>query len=208
MQCTIQRLENDIEARKNKISILDKIAFSSEQDCKRTEQRVQELTAQKDRLEKLITNILNNDEGYSKLKQIIKENVKAALSENKQVISVALTSLLQTLTSDPETINIIYKILTTNEDEQHKDDNNDNVTKYLESNKDKILNLVEKNYQNLVEALTNKFIGTTITASPSSSPTLSLPQSSSTFPNLSDQSNTYRIEEPEIYDDSKGDIAD
>jgi hypothetical protein len=95
-----------------------------------------------------------------------------------------------------------------NNGEQHKDDNNDNVTKYLESNKDKILNLVEKNYQNLVEALTNKFIVTTITASPSSSPTLSLPQSSSIFPNLSDQSNTYRIEEPEIYDDSKCDIAD
>jgi hypothetical protein len=38
MQRTIQRLENDVEARKYKISILDKIAFSSEQDCKRTEQ--------------------------------------------------------------------------------------------------------------------------------------------------------------------------
>jgi peptidoglycan hydrolase CwlO-like protein len=46
MQRTIQRLANDIEARKYKISILDKIVFSSEQDCKRTEQRVQELTAQ------------------------------------------------------------------------------------------------------------------------------------------------------------------
>ncbi|HEX5891726.1 MAG TPA: hypothetical protein VFY41_02600 [Nitrososphaeraceae archaeon] len=30
MQRTIQRLENDIEARKNKISLLDKIVFSSE----------------------------------------------------------------------------------------------------------------------------------------------------------------------------------
>jgi hypothetical protein len=204
LQYTIQGLLKNRDDLKYKISILDKTAFSIEQDCKRKQQQLQALTAQKDRLEKWIRNISNNDE----LKQLVKENVKAALSENKQVISVALTALLQTLTSDPETINIIYKILTTNEDEQHKDDNNDNVTKYLESNKDKILNLVEKNYQNLVEALTNKFIGTTITASPSSSPTLSLPQSSSTFPNLSDQSNTYRIEEPEIYDDSKGDIAD
>jgi hypothetical protein len=60
-------LVNDIEAGKNKISILDKIALSSEQECKRTEQQVQELTAQKDRLEKLIANILNG-EGYSKIK--------------------------------------------------------------------------------------------------------------------------------------------
>ena len=71
MQLTIQRLENDIEARKSKISFLDKIAFSSEENCKRTEQRVQELIAQKNRLEKLIGNILNG-EGYSKLKEIVK----------------------------------------------------------------------------------------------------------------------------------------
>jgi hypothetical protein len=34
-------LINDIAARKNKILVLDKIAFSSEQECKRKEQRVQ-----------------------------------------------------------------------------------------------------------------------------------------------------------------------
>ena len=67
MQHTIQRLANDIEARENKISILDKIAFSSEQECKRTEQQVQELTTQKDRLESLIAKILNGED-YSKLK--------------------------------------------------------------------------------------------------------------------------------------------
>ena len=196
-------MSNDIDALKYKISILDKTAFSIEQDCKRKQQQIQALTAQKDRLEKWIAMISNNDE----LKQLVKENVKAALSEKKQVISVALTALLQTLKSDPQIINIIYKILTANDGEKNRDDN-DNVTKYLESNKDNILDLTEKHYENIVEALTNKFIGTTITASPSSSPTLSLPQSSSTFPNLSDQSNTYRIEEPEIYDDRKGDIAD
>ena len=86
------------------------------------------------------------------------------------------------LTSDPKMINIIYKILTANDAEQHKDDNNDNngnAIKYLESNKDNILDLAEKHYQNLVEALTNDSIDT---ASASSNPTLSLPQSSSIFP--------------------------
>jgi len=42
-------------------------------------------------------------------------SVKAVLSENKQVISVAFTALIQTLTSDPQMINIIYKILTAND---------------------------------------------------------------------------------------------
>jgi hypothetical protein len=41
-------------------------AFSCEHGCKRTEQQIQELTIRKDRLEKLIANILNG-EGYSQL---------------------------------------------------------------------------------------------------------------------------------------------
>ena len=64
----------------------------------------------------------------------------------------------------------------------------------LKSNKDRIIGLSEKNYENLVEALINNAINNATAAC--SNPTLSLPQSSSTFPNLSDQSNTYRIEEP------------
>ena len=43
LQYTRQRLVNDIEARKHKISLLDKIAFSSEQECKRKEQKYKHL---------------------------------------------------------------------------------------------------------------------------------------------------------------------
>jgi hypothetical protein len=64
MQRTIELLVNDIRALEHKISILDALALSSEQECKRTENRVQELTAQKDRLEKLIGNILNGEVSY------------------------------------------------------------------------------------------------------------------------------------------------
>jgi septal ring factor EnvC (AmiA/AmiB activator) len=44
MQRTIQRLVNDMRSLEHKISILDKTVFSCEQDCKRTEQRVQEFS--------------------------------------------------------------------------------------------------------------------------------------------------------------------
>jgi hypothetical protein len=54
MQRTVQRLVNDIRALERKISILDKIAFSSEHDCRRKEQQVQELIEQNERLEKLM----------------------------------------------------------------------------------------------------------------------------------------------------------
>ena len=112
----------------------------------------------------MIADVLNSEnEGYSKLKQIVKESVKTTLSENKQVISLSFAALLQTLKSDPKMINIIYKILTANDSEQNKDEDNDKVTKYLESNKDRLLDLAEKNYENLIKALANKFIGTTTT---------------------------------------------
>jgi septal ring factor EnvC (AmiA/AmiB activator) len=95
MQHTIQRLANDVRALEYKISILDKTAFSSEQECRRKEQQIQELSDKKERLEKLIVNILNG-EGYSKLKQIVKENGKAVLSEKRVLISVSFAALIQT----------------------------------------------------------------------------------------------------------------
>jgi phage shock protein A len=184
MQRTRQYLSNDIQALKNKISILDATVFSCEQDCKRKEQQLQELIAQKDRIEKLIANILNG-EGYSKIRQMVEENVKAALSENKKLISILFVALIQTLKADPQMIKLIQNIPSANDGEQYKDDNN-YIANHLESNKDRILDLAKKHYENLVEALTNNAIATA-----SSNPTLSLPQSSSTLPNPFNQNDIY-----------------
>jgi hypothetical protein len=203
MHLTRQALVNDIDAKKYKISVLDKTAFSCEQDCKRTEQRVQELTDKKNRIEKLIANILKN-EGFSKLKHIVKETVKDSLSENKQVILVSFAALIQTLKADPQMVKLIHNIPNTNDAELHKDNNN--VIKYLEFNQDSLLYLAQKHYENLLEALTNNAIDAAVVASDS---TLSLPQPSPpTFPNPSEQSDTDRIEESQSFHDSKGDIAD
>jgi hypothetical protein len=69
---------------------------------------VQELIAEKYRIEKLIANVLNG-EGYSKLNQIVKENVKVVLSDNKKLILISFVALIQTLKADPEMVNLIYK---------------------------------------------------------------------------------------------------
>jgi F0F1-type ATP synthase gamma subunit len=137
-----------------------------------------------DRIEKFIANILNDNESYSNLKQVAKENVKAVLSDNKMLISTAFAAMIQTLKADPQMVNLIQNIPHANDGEQHKD-NNINITNYLESNKDMILALTEKNYENLIEALTNDSISSA--AVYSSNSMLSLPQSSSsssTFPML------------------------
>jgi hypothetical protein len=155
---------------------------------------VQELIEQKDRIEKLIANILNG-EGYSKLNQIVKENVKAVLSDNKMLISVSFTALIQTLKADPQMVKSVQNIPSANDGEQHKDNN---ITKYFESIKDTLLDLAEKNYENLVEALTNNVVDTTADTSFSFNLTSSLPSSSSTFVSPY-KSGTYRIEEPEHF---------
>jgi hypothetical protein len=119
----------------------------------------------------LIANILNG-EGYSKLKQAAKENVKAVLSEKRVLISISFASLMQTLKADPRMVKLIQNIPSANDGEQYKNNNNNNITNYLEANKHRILALIEKNYENLVEALTNDSISRSAT---SSNPTLSLP---------------------------------
>jgi hypothetical protein len=63
-----------------------------------------------------------------------------------------------------------------NNGEQHKNDNN-NIKKYLEFNRDRILDFAQKNYENLVEVFTNNAINSAVTSS--SNPTSSVPQSSS-----------------------------
>jgi hypothetical protein len=177
MQHTVQRLANDIRVLERKISILDKIAITSEQEWKRTEQKVQELTDKKDRLEKLIAHILKGED-CSKLKQIVRENVKAVLSDNKILISISFTALLQTLKSQPQLANLVYNIPSANDGAQDKDNNN-KIAKDLELNKVRILTLGEKNYKNLVQALAKNAIdiAASATASSSLNPTLSLPRS-------------------------------
>jgi hypothetical protein len=56
--------------------------------------------------------------------------------------------------------------------------------------------------------MNNTIDTTAVAASSSSDPTLSLPQSSSIFPSLSNQIDTYRKEEPEDFHNSKGDSDD
>jgi len=146
MQRTIQRLASDIAALQCKISLLDKTAFSIEQDCRRKHQEIQELIAQKARIERFIANI-SNGEDYSKVRQIVKETIKAVLSENKKLISISFVALIQTIKADPQMVKLIQNMPSVNDGEQN--DNNNNVIKYLEANKDSLLDFAKKNYENL-----------------------------------------------------------
>ena len=81
--------------------------------------------------------------------------------------------------------------------------------------KNAIFNCIYNNLGGKIESILSrippnrefKFYSCAAIVDSSSNPTLSLP-SSSTFPNLSDQSDAYRIKEPEIYDNYNGDVAE
>jgi hypothetical protein len=103
-----------------------------------------------------------------------------------------------------EIVNVILNIPIINDSEQHKDNNN-SVSQYIESNNDKILHLAEKNYEDLVEVLTNNAINVRLLR-----PILYHHCFIIYIQHLSpyNQSDTCIIEETEIYDNSNGIIAD
>ena len=145
--------------------------------CKRKRKEAENLNNELSRLEALVSHFKIKDEGYSNLKQIVKENVKVMLSEKRVLISISFAAVIQMLKDNPQMVKLFQNISTTNDGEQHKD-NDINITQCFESNKDRILNLGEKNYKNLVEVFTNNAIDIAASAASSSNDTLSLPQPS------------------------------
>jgi hypothetical protein len=68
------------------------------------------------------------------------------------------------------------------------------------------VSIADNYYENIVEVLTNNAIASA--AASSSNPTLSLPSSSRFNSDPYNQNDIYRKEEPESFDNGKGDIAD
>jgi hypothetical protein len=76
--------------------------------------------------------LLNNDnEVYSKLKQIVKENLSPLITKEK-LISVSFAAIIQTIKADPEMVNLQHIPSTASDSEQHKDNDNNNITRHLE----------------------------------------------------------------------------
>jgi hypothetical protein len=74
--------------------------------------------------------------------------------------------------------NVIHNMSATQDVHGHDNNNDDNIIKYLELNRTRILDLSEKNFENIVEALTNSVIANIANASSFNS-TLSLSSCSS-----------------------------
>jgi hypothetical protein len=106
-----QDLLNEVEASKNELSSLQRTISYYEQVRKRKSQEMQNIIDERDRTERFTSNILKNDEGYLKLKQIATEHIKAILSKNNTLTSAAFMALLQTLRMDSDKISLIHNII-------------------------------------------------------------------------------------------------
>ena len=96
-------------------------------------------------------------------------------------------------------VNLINSIPTANDGVPHKDNNN-NAIKHFESNKVRMLGLLEKNYENLVEVFTNNAIAN-ISNVWSFNPTLSLPTSMTFKSDPYNESKCLQGKKLDIYDD-------
>jgi hypothetical protein len=55
---------------------------------------------------------------------MIRENVKAVLSENKEQISISFAAVIQTLKADPQMVKLIQNTPHANDGEQYNDNDN------------------------------------------------------------------------------------
>ncbi len=142
----------------------------------------------------------SNNEEYRKIKQRVQEGVRSVPKDGKVLLQFALASIIEAIRRNPDKCN---NILVCNMSSSTSIPAQQSPSWHNEGYGDMILDEANRVYDSLLHHFTNSIMDNAAGASCSSNSSLS-----STFPRPSNQSNTYRIEEPEIYDNSKGDIVD
>jgi hypothetical protein len=97
----IERSKNYLHRLNDEIASAKQLLNFYTISCERKRQESESLNNEISRLEALVRRFKSNNEGHSKLKAIVKENVKDIVAENRKLISVSFTVLIQTLKTDP-----------------------------------------------------------------------------------------------------------
>jgi chromosome segregation ATPase len=185
----------------------DEIASSKELlqscriSCQHKRQEAENLNNEISRLESVVTRFKSNNEEYLKIQKMVEE-VSKFLADGKVLLQFALASIIEAIRRNPDKYNslLVCNISSSSTSTPAQD----SLVSPIEDYKDLILDEAKRLYDKLLNHFTNSIIDNAAGASSSSFD----PILSSTFPNLSNQSYTYRIEESEGFHNSKGDIAD
>jgi hypothetical protein len=97
---------DSIEAKKQNSAIIfqeltDQISYLRK-ICKEQGLELTKIQMQKLRLQTLVDNFQNNDEGYIKIRNTVEEKVHSVLSDKKTLLELALLSLTESMRQDPD----------------------------------------------------------------------------------------------------------
>jgi hypothetical protein len=112
----LKREVDDLEANKHnsarilqeisdQIATMRKTLDQYQLSCKEQRLELTKIQLQKVRLEGLVDNFQNNDEGYIKIKNTAEEKVISILSDRKMLLKLALLSLTESMRKDPDKFN-------------------------------------------------------------------------------------------------------
>jgi hypothetical protein len=193
MQRTRQETENYLHNLNDEIASAKALLNYYHISCERKRQESENLNNDISRSQVLVARFKSNNEEYLKIEKTVEEKVKSVLTDNKQILQFALASIIESIGRNPDKYNdlLVGNASLSSTPAQYS------LLSHIEGCKDAILEAADKLYDILLKHFTNSIMENAVGSSPSNSK-LSLPSSSS-FPNLSDQSDTYRIEDLEIY---------
>jgi hypothetical protein len=109
----LKREVDDLEANKHnsarilqeisdQIATMRKTLDQYQLSCKEERLELTKIQLQKVRLEGLVDNFQNNDEGYVKIRNTAEEKVHSVLSDAKPLLRIALLSLVESIREDPD----------------------------------------------------------------------------------------------------------
>jgi hypothetical protein len=182
--------ERNLYQLNNQIATTTKLLNSFRMSCKRERREIGNLYNKKTRLEAIVTGFKSNNEEYLKINKTVEEKVSSVLTDGKVLLQFVLASLIEAIRRNLDKYNYLlsYNVPSSG------------PLSYIESYNNMILDESNRLYDRLLKFLTNSIMDNVAGTSSKSS-------LSSTLPRLSNQSDTHRTADPEIYH-SKGDIAD
>jgi hypothetical protein len=200
----IYELDMQIERSKNYLYRLKSEIASCKQllnsyhiwyECKRQESEL--LNKEISRLEALVSRFKTNNEEYLKIEQTVEEKVSSVLTDGKVLLQFALAVIIEALRRNPDKYNdlLIDNTSTTMPTQQSS-------SSHVENYRDMILDEASRLYDRLLKYFTDSIMNN------AAFKIMLLRPSPAKLPSQHNDSDSYRLEEPESFHDSKGDIAD
>ena len=197
MQRTRQQLENYLHTLNDEIASAKALLNSYHTLCECKRQEAENLNKDISRLETVISRFKSNNKEYLKIKKKVEEEVSKFLTDGKLLLQFALASVIEAIRRNPDKYNnlLVSNIL----ESSTSTPTQDLLLSHILDYRDMILDESKRLYDNLLHHFTNSIMDNAGLFKK-----ISL---QSNLPSQPYKSNTYTIEESQIYDnDGKGDI--